>query len=341
MAKTQHKKPKYNKTNKNLENIVPKLIKNLSASDENTRYQAAWELSNLPRLEQDIAIYLIKALLDNNDYVRIFAAKTLSNLESKSCNTDVGTSETIDKFGDISREIVNGETVISILIKALNDSEILVQEQAAKELISIAESMETLTPEILDSLLKIAEKLPSGYISDCLEQLKKAKDPKMIPTLINICENISDYYSFGQALEILSNIALTNHLVAKDIICFFERIYEKQKDGYFRPQVIIALKIIGNDDAIAILSRILEDEDSDYKFPAETLGEIGNKLALPALVNVLQNKNIPKYWYYVEQPIVKALGKIGDPRAIPFLNNLSYSNAVAEALRGIKKISRK
>jgi HEAT repeat protein len=72
---------------------------------------------------------------------------------------------------------------------------------------------------------------------------------------------------------------------------------------------------IGDRQAIPALIQALQDEDRDVRqAAAEALGQIGDPQAIPALIQALQDEDRD-----VRQAAAEALGQIGDPQAIPAL----------------------
>jgi len=70
---------------------------------------------------------------------------------------------------------------------------------------------------------------------------------------------------------------------------------------------------------VGVLIERLDDENAKIRLQAvESLGKIGNKEAVPALVGLLETEP-DKY------PIIWALGEIGDKSAVPALNKLLTS----------------
>jgi HEAT repeat protein len=90
--------------------------------------------------------------------------------------------------------------------------------------------------------------------------------------------------------------------------------------------------------------RLIADLDpdtpwADRKHAAEQLGNLGNPLAVPALIETLP---ADPFWM-VRTAIIQALEKIGDQRAIPALHQVAETDAFkvvrAHATRAVERIT--
>jgi len=97
-------------------------------------------------------------------------------------------------------------------------------------------------------------------------------------------------------------------------------------DPDLKREIIMALKMIGNKQAVPVLKEILlkEDESSYVKFDAaRALGSIGNTDSVYTLIRVMKNDES----WLVKGACAEALGKRGDNRAARSLKNLLNNDA--------------
>ncbi len=171
---------------------------------------------------------------------------------------------------------------IHVLIYALKDKKIRVRRNAVKALGCISEknpNNPVIAWVVVPALIKMLKDKSRGVRSDAAEELAKIGNPKAIPALIRTWMDNKD-----------TSLSL----------------------GAF---VIIAKKNPGNPEiakAVTILIGVLK-ESRDVERAVETLGEIGDPRAIPALINVLSSE-----YRSAQNKAVDALVKIGNP-AIPAL----------------------
>ena len=111
-----------------------------------------------------------------------------------------------------------------------------------------------------------------------------------------------------------------------------ELLTQEKKDGV-RAAIVVALGDIGDEKAVVTLAQILRPElgvGSNkrkknenvlvLRAAAHSLGQIGSRAGVPALLAALQNENMESD---VRREAATALGLIGDAAALPALNALS------------------
>ncbi len=116
-----------------------------------------------------------------------------------------------------------------------------------------------------------------------------------------------------------------------------ELLGREKKDGV-RGAIVVALGDIGDDSSVVALAQVLRPELSTtnakkrskkkenllvLRAAAHSLGQIGNRAALPALLAALQDQEEESD---VRREAATALGLIGDKSALPALNDLSSAD---------------
>lgn len=284
---------------------IPNLVKALQDKNKNVRAKAAYVLSKFSNLTQEAILALILAIEDSSGQVRIFVAKTLEKMKQEKYKAIIR-QLTINEYNSVDDKVkqnIHGEKILSIFIKALDDSEKIVREQSALELIEIVRANKALFSNKLmfqDILIKIFEGNFSPYArANALRLLEIFKNSKTTNIFIKILEEAnSDLYDI--AIEMSAEIVRENKTLAKQIIPILCKAVE-DKDRNVRRVAIDALgqiAEIGDKLAIAVLSKALEDEDFDvYCAALETLAKISDKQTLPALLKVSKTNKMFSYYF--------------------------------------------
>jgi HEAT repeat protein len=104
-----------------------------------------------------------------------------------------------------------------------------------------------------------------------------------------------------------------------DIINFLISLLKKDTHRLVKEGVCKTLGKIGNKKAIDILVHSLDDEYESVRYQATiALGQIGDKVAVPPLLELLKRKDDP----LVRSEAAKALGIIGDSSSLKILMTL-------------------
>jgi hypothetical protein len=112
--------------------------------------------------------------------------------------------------------------------------------------------------------------------------------------------------------------------------------------------IIGALSVIGTADSVPVLIRIMEDEDQPYwtRIGAATaLGSVGGPVAVQALCRIL-SAPVSGAGPAFHLNVVAALGRIGDPNAIPFIEKALEegqfkSGGIKKALMVLEELKQK
>jgi len=249
---------------------------------------------------------LIEALKDTNYAVRFEAAEALG------------------KLGD--------NAAVPALIKALNQKD-------APEL-TIAEALGKLeSPLIVPALIRLFEKVDDGIKMTIIESLSEHNDERAIPILIQALHSSSKSYISETANETLLKIGLLarpqliqalDHEDAQIRISSALLLIQMGDTSELRALTLAAYQAYPNETTAEValkalrkkgrsitsgLIRLLKHEYYDFRAAsALALGEVGDTLAVPHIINALQAED-----YSIRASATKALGKLGDRSAIPAL----------------------
>jgi HEAT repeat protein len=129
------------------------------------------------------------------------------------------------------------------------------------------------------------------------------------------------------ALQILGEIG--DRTISSDLM--ISSVYHD--DIRVRKEAIQTLGKLRSRGAVRMLCDLLTDKDEEIRFLAlRTLGDTGDKMAVPHILPFLQKKRKVKGQKsdILRQTAIEALGRIGDPEAIPILLDLLRSKAVSK-----------
>jgi HEAT repeat protein len=180
-------------------------------------------------------------------------------------------------------------------------------------------------------------------------------NPKAIPALIQALQDEN------KQVRLIAAEALGKIGDSRAVSALIPALQDEDRD--VRQAAVNALGKIGDPQVIPFLTRALQDEDTDVcQAAAEALGKIGDPQAIPALIQAFESWKIDlkkgsskqtssleeillqikaNWSVEVRQAIVKALGEIGDPQAVPALidalkdEDWRVREAAVEALRKI------
>ena len=110
-------------------------------------------------------------------------------------------------------------------------------------------------------------------------------------------------------------VGILGEIRSADAVEHFRRTIE-HTDARVRRETILALSRIGGEEAVPLLAKGLNDKDASLRGAAALgLGLTKLPVAVGPLLNRLPQENDAE----VEVEIVRALGRVGDPRAVPVL----------------------
>lgn len=282
----------------------------------------SWIIKILAKTGRQARGYLIKALKDNDPWVRLEAAKALGKIGDQR-----GIDLLIEALGDYYlrntavRALVEiGEPAIEPLSRALRDRDIGGQEGAAEALMKIGKpAVEVLIEALRDKACRrdiVA--LALGEIGDirAIPYLREALDD-VNPT---VCK------AAVLALEEIGKPPVDQLINALG-----------DEDLQVRQKIAWELGMI-SESAMEALIRALKDEDWKVREgAARALGWIGGKRAVKLLIGMLGDED-----WSARKGAIWALGKIGDVSAIEPLDILTREDkhpwVREEAKRAIDKI---
>ncbi|HEU0298036.1 MAG TPA: HEAT repeat domain-containing protein, partial [Longimicrobium sp.] len=110
-------------------------------------------------------------------------------------------------------------------------------------------------------------------------------------------------------------VGILGEIRSADAIEYFRRTVE-HSDARVRRETILALSKLGGEEAVPLLAKGLNDREASLRGAAALgLGLTKLPVAVGPLLTRLPQENDPE----VEVEVVRALGRVGDPRAVPVL----------------------
>ena len=110
-------------------------------------------------------------------------------------------------------------------------------------------------------------------------------------------------------------VGILGEIRSADAIEHFRRTID-HSDARVRRETVLALSKVGGDEAVPLLAKGLNDRETPLRTAAALgLGLTKLPVAVGPLLNRLPQESDPE----VETEIVRALGRVGDPRAVPVL----------------------
>jgi HEAT repeat protein len=216
---------------------------------------------------------------------------------------------------------------VDALLPDLNDSDWRVRRNAAQALGALRD------PRAVDPLLQALKDRTMTVRQRAIVALGRIKDPRALPDLLNILlENKRESYEASKAIKKFGKKALP------ELVKAFEQNNNKEL-----MMLLIQMKYQGALDLI--LKLLASPERSDRVTAINEMGKLGNKKAIPHLMDQLYN-NEP----FIQGEAVRALGKLGAIESIPALLDLlsdddlygprsSVYHAVTEAFQDFGGIS--
>ena len=256
-----------------LKQRIQRLLSQLTVPDVNDRIYAAQELGEIGSAAKDAVPSLIKALKDEDEVVRICAAEALR------------------RIGELKAQV-------STLIELLKGTNKYVCALAAETLGKIGRAAKKAVPELRE-VLKDKEEKVRRAAANALAGIGQAAK-KAIPDLV---ETLKD-----KDQEVCQNAAMALAAIGLPAVAaLIEVLKNEDEHEQVRRAAIKALANIGWEakDAIPDLIEALKDKSKEVaKQTLRALVMIGS-LAVPALIEGLNEKNEEYFWEY-------ALGTIAD-----------------------------
>lgn len=173
-------------------------------------------------------------------------------------------------------------------------------------------------------------------VVDCSCRKKESKEEQVVQWLLR-CPPVTDpcfwppeAYTYSTHEE-WANAGRKIEGIEEALISFYEN------NTTSRPMwiIILALGLVGSDNSVPVLIQALEDEGQPLNarnMAASLLGGIGNQAAVDPLCNIVHFTEHKSLKYNA----ISALGTIGDPNAIPVieevLRSLQFEQSVLEEI---------
>jgi HEAT repeat protein len=192
---------------------------------------------------------------------------------------------------------------VDALLPDLNDPDWRVRRNAAQALGALKDkrAVEPLLQALQDRTMTVRQR--------AIVALGRIKDLQALPALLDIVlQNRHESYDAAKAIRKLGKKALPEMAKA------FERTNDRQ--------LIMLLIEIKYDGAFDLLLKLLEGPElADQSTAIRELGKLGNKKAIPHLIEQLQNNN-----HLIQGEAVRALGALGAVETAPALLDLLIDN---------------
>jgi HEAT repeat protein len=275
-----------------LKQRIQRLISQLTVPDVNDRIYAAQELGEIGSAAKYAVPSLIKALKDENEVVRICAAEALR------------------RIGELKAQV-------STLIELLKGSNKYVCSAAAETLGKLGRAAKKAVPELREALKDNDEKVRRAAAKALAGIGQAAK--QAIPDLV---ETLKD-----KDREVCQNAAMALAAIGLPAVAALIEVL-KNEDERVRRAAIKALANMGWEakDAIPGLIEALKDKNEEVaKQALRALVMIGS-LAVPALIEGLNEINEERFWEY-------ALGTIA---ALGYTDAVKANDLAAAFIEGLK-----
>jgi len=327
---------------------VPCLMKSLTRGDEKLKEKAE---TTLMRIGIGAISALTDALFSNNDALRTISMQILEKMDIKLFHNTEKAAFYLAR-GNIDKCIEFETSALSPLLKALEDIRPEIVEKGIK-------GLKKLGPKASDALikeLKGRKRKTKGIIAKLLGELK---DRKAVDVLISCLSDMETDVRINaaqslceigdeKAIPFLINKALLDKdkrvrvftgdrlkKMGKVIAPSLIKILEDEKSSHeLRETSVRVLGEIKAGEAIHILTGIMLDGKGKIReLAASSLGEIGDKKAVPSLIKVLDEAKELSGWQRGFNATV-SLGKIGDTRAVEPLIKIFHDDTYLPQLQG-------
>ncbi|MBI5076711.1 MAG: HEAT repeat domain-containing protein [Nitrospirae bacterium] len=187
-----------------------------------------------------------------------------------------------------------------------------------------------------DGAFRLARALRRTIVTPLFDVLDEEKDASMRKFLISMLEAIgSDVIPF--ALKRLND---NRWFVVRNMICIIRdcnatqqtekiRKFLKHENGHVRMEALRTLLHFRTPDAIPQLRSCLQSEEQDIRTGAIRLaGSYRVKESVPYLIKYLEKRDLFGTEAYYKTDLVRALGEIGDVRAMEALEKICHARAL-------------
>jgi HEAT repeat protein len=188
---------------------------------------------------------------------------------------------------------------VDALLRDLNDSDWRVRRNAAQALGALRDkrAVEPLIQALKDRTMTVRQR--------AIVALGRIKDLQALPALLDILlEKRHESYDAAKAIRKFGKKALPE----------MAKAFERTRDS----QLMLLLIELKYDGSLDLLLKLLESQEPSERLTAiQELGKLGNKKAVPPLIDQLQNDNP-----MLQSETVRALAALGAVETVPVLLNL-------------------
>ncbi len=293
---------------------VDKLINAINKSDSKVKLKV---LQIIHRFEDErIEPALIKLLNDPSNLVRRRAANILTNYgNSKAVPALIISLQDQDASVRAAAAKALGEIQdkrgIKPLIEKLNDNNDSVKKAALNSLGQFDD------PRVLDLNIKLLKNKTSSVKVAAIQNIQKSPDIRAVEPLVLLLND--SHWSVASNAAVALGVIRDKRAVEPLISTLNDVFDKKQKkigDVQLQKVVIETLGRLGDKRAVPALIKALDDERLIIT-AIKSLGLLKDKQAVPDLMKFLNDEKVP-----VRQEALLALGEIGDPSALGAMKEL-------------------
>jgi HEAT repeat protein len=242
-----------------------------------------------------------------------------------------------DRFHAPARAVITLSRM-GYLLRLIQTSDSLVSQEVTDHIIAALAGQDQVRRNEASILLKLSGRAVLESVLFALEREENPETRERLMVVVRsmgteitgeIIHRLADgrWFVVQTALQILGEIG--DRTVSSDLL--ISSVYHD--DIRVRNEAIQTLGKLRSRGAIRMLCDLLTDKDEEIRFLAlRTLGDTGDKMAVPHILPFLQKKRKVKGQKseILRQTAIEVLGRIGDPEAIPILLDLLRSKAVSK-----------
>jgi HEAT repeat protein len=242
-----------------------------------------------------------------------------------------------DRFHAPARAVITLSRM-GYLLRLIQTSDSLVSQEVTDHVIAALAGQDQVRRNEASILLKLSGRAVLESVLFALEREENPETRERLMVVVRsmgteitgeIIHRLADgrWFVVQTALQILGEIG--DRTVSSDLL--ISSVYHD--DIRVRKEAIQTLGKLRSRGAIRMLCDLLTDKDEEIRFLAlRTLGDTGDKMAVPHILPFLQKKRKVKGQKseILRQTAIEVLGRIGDPEAIPILLDLLRSKAVSK-----------
>jgi HEAT repeat protein len=155
-----------------------------------------------------------------------------------------------------------------------------------------------------------------------VEKLGKINDEEALNLLMQVADTRKEYWPVKiRAIQLLGETADSKAI--KLLMSIFNNPFFNWECPSIKTYTALALGNFKRDERVVdtLIEGINDQELLTREASIESLGKIGNPKAVPYLLHTLNDQNVT-----IKLSTIKALENIGDPQAIPYLQHIAENN---------------